>query len=235
MRDARAGDQGGHAIKGRGAGQIGAGKAFGLGLGAGFGAVVPQKRFRLARQQRAGGGKAGPAQTKDRNLFACIAFNGDHGAPLSWIRLWHKRRRGKVVGVRLDHSRCYGFVTPSLHAGACRCPSPSAPSPPPTALYGRRCSTPMRPFTRPAFRPRARPPHGAGFMIPMRISGRIWRWMMRGAWGGVMINHVIGFAKARKISNVRWLTQEFNYAGRQLYDSFRPKSDFILYSVPVEG
>lgn len=55
-----------------------------------------------------------------------------------------------------------------------------------------------------------------------------------GGFGRAMINHVIGFAKARKISNVRWLTQEFNYAGRQLYDSFRPKSDFILYSVPVE-
>lgn len=55
-----------------------------------------------------------------------------------------------------------------------------------------------------------------------------------GGVGRAMINHVIGFAKARKITNVRWLTQEFNYAGRQLYDSFRPKSDFILYSVPVD-
>jgi GNAT superfamily N-acetyltransferase len=40
---------------------------------------------------------------------------------------------------------------------------------------------------------------------------------------------------ARGIGNVRWLTQEFNYAGRRLYDTYRPKSDFILYSVPVEG
>ena len=52
--------------------------------------------------------------------------------------------------------------------------------------------------------------------------------------GRAMIDHVIGVARARGISNVRWLTQEFNYAGRRVYDSYRPKSDFILYSVPVE-
>jgi GNAT superfamily N-acetyltransferase len=55
-----------------------------------------------------------------------------------------------------------------------------------------------------------------------------------GGFGRALIDHVIGFAKANGISNVRWLTQEFNYAGRRLYDSYRPKSDFILYSVPVE-
>lgn len=53
--------------------------------------------------------------------------------------------------------------------------------------------------------------------------------------GRGMIDHVIAFAKSRGIGNVRWLTQEFNYAGRRLYDTYRPKSDFILYSVPVEG
>lgn len=56
-----------------------------------------------------------------------------------------------------------------------------------------------------------------------------------GGVGRAMIDHVMGFAKARGIGNVRWLTQEFNYAGRRLYDSYRPKSDFILYSIPVEG
>ncbi len=56
-----------------------------------------------------------------------------------------------------------------------------------------------------------------------------------GGVGRALIDHVIGFARRRGISNVRWLTQEFNYAGRRLYDSYRPKSDFILYSVPVEG
>ena len=58
---------------------------------------------------------------------------------------------------------------------------------------------------------------------------------VRGAGvGRALIDHVIGFARARRISNVRWLTQEFNYAGRRLYDSYRPKSDFVLYSVPVD-
>ena len=56
-----------------------------------------------------------------------------------------------------------------------------------------------------------------------------------GGVGRALIDHVIGFARRRGISNVRGLTQEFNYAGRRLYDSYRPKSDFILYSVPVEG
>ena len=55
-----------------------------------------------------------------------------------------------------------------------------------------------------------------------------------GGVGRALIDHVIGFARAQGIPNVRWLTQEFNYAGRRLYDSYRPKSDFILYSVPVD-
>lgn len=48
--------------------------------------------------------------------------------------------------------------------------------------------------------------------------------------GRALIDHVINFARSRNMSNVRWLTQEFNYAGRRLYDSYSPKSDFILYS-----
>jgi len=51
--------------------------------------------------------------------------------------------------------------------------------------------------------------------------------------GRSLIDHVLGSARARGIGNVRWLTQEFNYAGRRLYDRYQPKSDFILYSVPV--
>jgi GNAT superfamily N-acetyltransferase len=51
--------------------------------------------------------------------------------------------------------------------------------------------------------------------------------------GRALIDHVIEFAKSRGIANVRWLTQEFNYTGRRLYDTYGPKSDFILYSVPV--
>src|SRR5690606_40869461 len=50
--------------------------------------------------------------------------------------------------------------------------------------------------------------------------------------GRALIDHVFEFARQRGIPNVRWLTQEFNYAGRRLYDTYAPKSDFILYSVP---
>lgn len=52
--------------------------------------------------------------------------------------------------------------------------------------------------------------------------------------GRALIDHVIAFAKARGIPSVRWLTQEFNYAGRRLYDTYGPKSDFILYNVMVK-
>lgn len=51
--------------------------------------------------------------------------------------------------------------------------------------------------------------------------------------GRALIDHVIDFAKRRGITNVRWLTQDYNYAGRRLYDSYVSKSDFILYSLPV--
>ncbi len=51
--------------------------------------------------------------------------------------------------------------------------------------------------------------------------------------GRALIDHVIEFARSRGISNVRWLTQDYNYAGRRLYDTYTPKSDFILYSLPV--
>ena len=52
--------------------------------------------------------------------------------------------------------------------------------------------------------------------------------------GRKLIDHVIQFAKRRGISNVRWLTQDFNYPGRRLYDTYSKKSDFVLYSVPVK-
>lgn len=58
---------------------------------------------------------------------------------------------------------------------------------------------------------------------------------MRGKGAGrALIDHVIAFAKVNNIPTVRWLTQEFNYAGRRLYDTYGPKSDFILYSVAVK-
>ncbi len=51
--------------------------------------------------------------------------------------------------------------------------------------------------------------------------------------GRALIDHVIGFAKAKQIANVRWLTQDFNHDARRLYDSYSTKSDFILYSIPI--
>lgn len=58
---------------------------------------------------------------------------------------------------------------------------------------------------------------------------------VRGSGAGrAMIDHVIAFTKARGLTNVRWLTQDFNYAGRRLYDTYTPKSDFILYTLPVD-
>jgi len=51
--------------------------------------------------------------------------------------------------------------------------------------------------------------------------------------GRALIDHVISFAKNKGLSNVRWLTQDYNYAGRRLYDTYSSKSDFILYSFPV--
>lgn len=52
--------------------------------------------------------------------------------------------------------------------------------------------------------------------------------------GRALIDHVIGFAKVNGITNVRWLTQDFNHDARRLYDSYSSKSDFILYSLPVD-
>lgn len=58
---------------------------------------------------------------------------------------------------------------------------------------------------------------------------------IRGSGAGrALIDNVIAFARARKLPSVRWLTQEFNYSARTLYDSYGAKSDFILYSVPVK-
>ncbi len=58
---------------------------------------------------------------------------------------------------------------------------------------------------------------------------------IRGSGSGrKLIDHVFQFARDNKISNVRWLTQDFNYTARHLYDSYGRKSDFILYSYPVD-
>ena len=52
--------------------------------------------------------------------------------------------------------------------------------------------------------------------------------------GRKLIDHVFGFARSRGINNVRWLTQDFNFPARTLYDTYGRKSDFVLYSFPVE-
>ena len=54
-----------------------------------------------------------------------------------------------------------------------------------------------------------------------------------GGVGRGLINHVVDFAKERGLPGVRWLTQEFNYPARRLYDTYGPKTDFILYNVPT--
>ncbi|MDH5421797.1 MAG: GNAT family N-acetyltransferase [Acidimicrobiia bacterium] len=53
--------------------------------------------------------------------------------------------------------------------------------------------------------------------------------------GRGLIDHVLDFAQTNGIPSVRWLTQESNYPARALYDTYTPKSDFILYSVHVES
>ena len=57
---------------------------------------------------------------------------------------------------------------------------------------------------------------------------------LRGSGAGrALIDHVVNFAKAQGLPGVRWLTQEYNYPARRLYDTYGPKTDFILYNVPV--
>ncbi len=56
---------------------------------------------------------------------------------------------------------------------------------------------------------------------------------IRGSGAGrAMIDHVLEFAKNAGLPSVRWLTQEFNYPARTLYDTYAAKTDFILYNVP---
>ena len=50
--------------------------------------------------------------------------------------------------------------------------------------------------------------------------------------GRALIDHVRAFARERGISSVDWLTQDFNYPGRRLYDTYAKKTDFVFYSVP---
>lgn len=51
--------------------------------------------------------------------------------------------------------------------------------------------------------------------------------------GRALVDHVLAFARERGLPNVRWLTAEDNATARSLYDSYRPRTPFILYSVPT--
>jgi ribosomal protein S18 acetylase RimI-like enzyme len=54
----------------------------------------------------------------------------------------------------------------------------------------------------------------------------------RGAGAGrALIVHVRDFARARGLPGVRWLTAESNVAARRLYDTFAPRTEFVLYNV----
>ncbi|MGI9500062.1 MAG: GNAT family N-acetyltransferase [Geminicoccaceae bacterium] len=57
---------------------------------------------------------------------------------------------------------------------------------------------------------------------------------IRGSGAGrALIDNVLSFVRDRGLPGVRWLTQEFNYPARRLYDTYGPKTDFILYNVPA--
>ncbi|MEM7635997.1 MAG: GNAT family N-acetyltransferase [Pseudomonadota bacterium] len=51
--------------------------------------------------------------------------------------------------------------------------------------------------------------------------------------GRLLVDKVLAFARDRDLPSVDWLTQDSNYAGRRLYDTYEPKSDFVFYSVPT--
>jgi ribosomal protein S18 acetylase RimI-like enzyme len=54
-----------------------------------------------------------------------------------------------------------------------------------------------------------------------------------GGFGRALIDHVFNVARDKQWSNVRWLTQEGNERARKIYDHYSPRSEFVLYSVPV--
>lgn len=51
--------------------------------------------------------------------------------------------------------------------------------------------------------------------------------------GRALIDHVLQFARDRGLPGVRWLTQDFNYPARRLYDTYARKTDFVFYNIPV--
>lgn len=51
--------------------------------------------------------------------------------------------------------------------------------------------------------------------------------------GRALIEGVYAAADAQGVPNVYWMTQEFNYAGRMLYDRVGTHTPFIKYSRPI--
>lgn len=52
--------------------------------------------------------------------------------------------------------------------------------------------------------------------------------------GRALIDACLDVARQRGWPVLRWFTQEYNYAGRRLYDTYAPKSDFIVYMVKTD-
>ncbi len=52
--------------------------------------------------------------------------------------------------------------------------------------------------------------------------------------GRALIDATLEVCRQRGWPLLRWLTQEDNYAGRRLYDTYAPRSDFIVYMVKAE-
>jgi ribosomal protein S18 acetylase RimI-like enzyme len=51
--------------------------------------------------------------------------------------------------------------------------------------------------------------------------------------GRSIVDHVLAISKAKGSPAVQWFTAENNYAARRIYDSYQPKTDYILYNVPT--
>lgn len=53
--------------------------------------------------------------------------------------------------------------------------------------------------------------------------------------GCALIEHARNWALAQGASDLRWLTAEDNATARKLYDSYAPRTPFILYSIPPKA
>jgi ribosomal protein S18 acetylase RimI-like enzyme len=51
--------------------------------------------------------------------------------------------------------------------------------------------------------------------------------------GRALVDHVLEVSKSMGLHATQWFARENNYPARNLYDSYRPKTDYILYNVPT--